>query len=86
MFPGSSVPILKSLASLEVSHFPGVSRAYPRSVRGHAWFMTVGFGVFDVRNVVCMSPGGIVTILKSQASLEEISPLQCFSVLLPRSL
>ena len=42
----------------------------PRSPRGHAWFLTVVNGVFYVRNVVCMSPGSSVSILKTLASLE----------------
>ena len=41
-----------------------------RSLRGHAWFLTVVNGVFDVRNEVCMSPGSSVSILKTLASLE----------------
>ena len=42
----------------------------PRSLRGHAWFLTVVNDVFHDRNAVCMSPESSVSILKSLASLE----------------
>ena len=34
------------------------------------WFLTVVYGVFHIRNIVCMSPESSVSILKSLASLE----------------
>ena len=42
----------------------------PRSLRGHAWLLTVVNDVFHDRNAVCMSPESSVSILKSLASLE----------------
>ena len=70
MSPESSVSILKSLASLEVPHLLGVSRASSKESRGHAWFLTVVNDVFHERNAVCMSPESFVSILKSLASFE----------------
>ena len=56
----------------------------PRSLRGHAWFLTGVNGVFDVRNALCMSPGSAVLILKSLVPLEvsECFPIQLKTVLL----
>ena len=42
----------------------------PRSLRGHAWFLTVLNDVFHDRNAVCMSPESSVSILKFLAFLE----------------
>ena len=70
MFPGSSVPILKSVVFLEVFQILCVSERPPRTLRGHARFLTVVNGVSHIRNAVCMSPGSSVSILKTLASLE----------------
>ena len=70
MSPGSSVSILKTLASLEVPRLRCISpECPPRSLRGHAWFLTVVNGVFHVRNAICMSLGYSVSVFKYLASL-----------------
>ena len=70
MSAGSSVSILKSLASLQATISYVSPECPPRSLRGKAWFLTGVNGIFHIRNAVRMSPGSSVSILKTLASLE----------------
>ena len=66
----SSVSILKSLASLEVSHLLGVSRASSKESKRTCLVPDCCQWCIFARNVVCMSPGSSVSFLKTLASLE----------------